>query len=191
MISAQNEIQKTADVIESILSNYGLLGKIERAAEICQQALLNGNKVLFCGNGGSAADSQHLAAELVSRLNFDRPGIPAIALTTDTSILTAIGNDYGFENIFSRQVESIGQEGDILFAISTSGNSKNILQAIKTAKNMKITVIGKSGKDGGKMAKECDLIIKIPSISTQKIQECHIMIGHVICGIIEESLFSK
>ncbi len=163
----------------------------ESIANACTKALRNGNKIMFCGNGGSAADSQHLAAELVGRLNFDRPPLAAIALTVDTSALTAIGNDYGFENIFSRQIEALGKSGDILIAISTSGNSANIIKAIETAVKYNITVIGKSGGNGGKMADICDLLYISPSMNTQKIQEYHMSLGHEYCGLIEEKMFGK
>lgn len=163
----------------------------QKIANICVNALKNGHKILFIGNGGSAADSQHLAAELVGKLNYDRAPLDAIALTSNTSVITAIGNDYGYENTFSRQVAAHGKEGDVLIAMSTSGNSENVLKAIETAKNRKMIVIGKTGKLGGKMADMCDLIIQAPSLSTQKIQEYHMQIGHIYCGIIEEELFPQ
>lgn len=163
-----------------------------KISDICVQALRNGNKIMFCGNGGSAADSQHLAAELVGKLNFDRPPLAAIALTTDTSILTAIGNDYGFEHVFSRQIEALGKPGDVLIAISTSGNSENILRAIHTAKHLDIKVVGKTGNNGGNMLHSgCDIIYQAPSINTQEIQEMHMKIGHAYCGMIEQKMFGK
>lgn len=183
------EIQKTLTAVEAVAADSSLLEAVEKVGEICVKALNEGNKIMFCGNGGSAADSQHLSAELVSRLNYNRPGLCAIALTVDTSALTAIGNDYGFENAFSRQVEAVGQKGDVLIAISTSGNSPNILKAIHAAKEKGITVIGKTGKTGGKMAELCDIILKMPSTETPKIQECHMMLGHIYCSLIEEALF--
>ncbi|MBV8939050.1 MAG: D-sedoheptulose 7-phosphate isomerase, partial [Alphaproteobacteria bacterium] len=145
--------------------------------------------IMFCGNGGSAADAQHLSAELVSRLNFNRPGLSAIALTVDTSALTAIGNDYGFDTVFSRQVEALGQPGDVLVAISTSGNSPNVLKAIAAARAKNIAVVGQTGQSGGAMGTLCDIILKMPSSETPKIQECHIMLGHIYCALIEEALF--
>lgn len=162
-------------------------------AGICIAALKSGNKIFFCGNGGSAADSQHLAAELVSKLNFDRAALAAIALTTDTSVITAIGNDYGFENIFSRQIEALGKSGDVLFAISTSGNSKNVLKAIQVAKERGIIVIGMTGEDGGKIAEmgNCDMLFQAPFVNTQSIQETHIIFGHKVCSLIEEGIFGK
>ncbi len=185
------EIRETINIIEELLADDVSMSIIGTITDICTKALLKDKKIMFCGNGGSAADSQHLAAELVSKLNFDRPGLAAIALTTDTSNLTAIGNDYGFENIFSRQIQAIGQKGDVLIAISTSGNSENILKALDAANAKGITTIGKTGKNGGKMLGKCDIILQIPSTETQKIQECHMMIGHVYCGLIEERMFGK
>lgn len=165
------------------------MDKVEQIADICVDALRNGNTILFIGNGGSAADSQHLAAELVGKLNFDRPPLAAIALTTDTSALTAIGNDYGFEHVFSRQIEALGKAGDVLIAMSTSGNSPNIIKAIETAKKYNITVVGKTGKTGGKMVGMCDLLLQDDTDNTQEIQEFHMRAGHSYCGLIEEMMF--
>jgi len=151
-----------------------------------------GGKILFCGNGGSAADSQHLAAELVVRLrsSFNRPAIPAIALTVDTSILTAGGNDYGFDYVFSRQVEALGREKDALIAISTSGNSLNVIKAIEEAKKKNMFVVGFLGGNGGKIKDMCDISFVAPSNKTARIQETHILVGHILCEIIEETLFA-
>lgn len=162
------------------------------AIELIISTFRAGNKVLICGNGGSAADSQHMAGEFVCILNktFDRPGLPAIALTTDTSILTAYANDCGFENIFKRQVQALGNEGDTLVAISTSGNSSNILSAVKFAKSAKIHTIALTGDDG-KLAKIADIAIKIPSDNTQYIQESHITIEHIICESVEQRLYKQ
>ena len=160
-------------------------------ADICIKSLRSGGKILFVGNGGSAADSQHLAAELIGKLNFDRPPLAALALTTDTSILTAIGNDYGFEHVFSRQIEALGKPGDVLIAISTSGRSKNILDAIQMAKWQDMKVIGLAGKTGGRMNLLCDYIYKAPTKDTQEIQEHHIKVGHLFCGIIEAEMFPQ
>jgi D-sedoheptulose 7-phosphate isomerase len=151
----------------------------------------NGNKTLIAGNGGSAADAQHIAGEFVSRFYFDRPGIPSIALTTDTSILTAIGNDYGYEKLFSRQIEANGVKGDMFIGISTSGNSKNIIEALNACKEKGIITVGLTGETGGKMATLCDYCIKVPSNETPRIQESHILIGHIICAVVEEALFGK
>ena len=145
--------------------------------------------MLFAGNGGSAADAQHLAGELVSRFGFDRPGIPAIALTTDTSILTAIGNDYGFERLFERQLQAQGVSGDVFVGISTSGNSGNVIRALQYARQAGIRTIGLTGAGGGKMKEWCDLCIEVPSVETPRIQEVHILIGHILCCITEEKLF--
>ncbi len=163
----------------------------EMIADMCVEAIRNGNKILFAGNGGSAADAQHLAAELLGKLNFDRPALPAIALTTDTSVLTAIGNDYGFEHVFSRQIEGFGNSGDVLIAISTSGNSKNILKAIYRAKELEMKVIGITGAQGGKMSEgnECDLLFQAESHDTQTIQEEHMRLGHRYCALIEKEMF--
>jgi D-sedoheptulose 7-phosphate isomerase len=160
-------------------------------ADTCIAALRKGNKIFFAGNGGSAADAQHLAAELVGKLNFNRPPLAAIALTTDTSIITAIGNDYGFEYIFSRQIEALGKAGDVLIAISTSGNSLNILRAIGVAKKYNITVIGLTGKDGGAMNGKCNILYKADSLNTQIIQEAHIKLGHEFCSTIERKMFAQ
>lgn len=165
---------------------------IHEAANIIASALKNGNKILFCGNGGSAADSQHLAAELVVRLSgkINRGALPAIALTVDSSILTACSNDFGFENVFSRQVEALGKKGDILFAISTSGNSQNVIKAVNAAKNIGVTTIGLLGDRGGRLAESADYSLVVPSNDTQRIQEAHIAIGHIIISLIEDKLYS-
>jgi D-sedoheptulose 7-phosphate isomerase len=146
---------------------------------------------MFIGNGGSAADAQHLAAEFVSRFSFDRSGLPAIALTTDTSVLTAVGNDYGFEKIFSRQIESIGGEDDLLVAISTSGTSRNIISAIEAARARGITTVGMTGENGKEMAAICDMAVRVPSVQTAHIQEAHITLGHIVCGLVETEFFGR
>ena len=180
---------------ETISNNFRKIKKlcpvIEQAAQACVNAIKNGNKVMFCGNGGSAADSQHLAAELVGRYKINRPALNSIALTTDTSILTAVGNDFGYDTIFERQVEGIGQKGDILVGLSTSGNSKNVLLAMDKAKSMGITTIAFTGEKGGKMKDKADIAINVPSDTTNHIQEMHIAVGHVICGIIEKECSPK
>lgn len=163
-----------------------LLPKIKKAGDLCLSALKNGNKILIAGNGGSAADAQHFSAELTGRFKKERISLPAIALTTDTSALTAIGNDYGYKYVFSRQLEGLGNEGDIFIGISTSGNSQNVIEAIKKAKEKNIKIITLLGKDGGKMKKMGDLNIIIPSNETPRIQEMHIMVLHMICQIIDE-----
>ncbi len=187
----RESIEATQATIKEVLADASLLSAVEQAGETCLTALRAKKKILFAGNGGSAADSQHMAAELVSRFNYDRPGLPSVALTTDTSALTAIGNDYGYERLFARQVEALGQQGDVLVVLSTSGNSPNILAAIEAAKKIGIKTIGFTGKTGGKMASLCDIALKIPSSHTPRIQECHIMLGHILCQIIEDTLFGK
>ncbi len=162
---------------------------LEKAIVIISKCLKRGNKILICGNGGSAADSQHFAAELVGRFKLERKGLSAIALTTDTSILTAIGNDYGFDKIFERQVEALGKEGDVLVGISTSGNSENVIKAVKKAKEIGIYTIGLLGKSGGKLKDLVDLSLIVPSGNTPRIQECHLTIYHIICEEVEKRLF--
>ncbi|WP_456449632.1 D-sedoheptulose 7-phosphate isomerase [Hydrogenimonas sp.] len=163
----------------------GLRHFIYTAGVIVTEALQAGNKVLLCGNGGSAADAQHIAAELTGRFKIERRPLPAIALTTDTSALTAIGNDYGFDQIFSRQVAALAKEGDVLVGISTSGNSPNVVYALETAKNFGCKTIGLSGKGGGEMNNVCDLNIIVPSDDTARIQEMHILIGHILCQLVD------
>ena len=164
---------------------------IERAIECILKSLNSGNKIIFCGNGGSAGDSQHLAAELMGRYKIDRDPLPAIALTVDTSALTAIGNDYGYENTFSRQLQGLGNKNDVLIAISTSGNSENVIKACLVAKEMGITSIGFTGLKKSKLSSEVDICIKATSNETNHIQEMHIAIGQLICGIVEETMFIK
>jgi len=171
-------------VIEQIKQHC--IGDIEKIASLCKDAVLNGRTIFFCGNGGSAADSQHLAAEFVGRFVKERRGLPAIALTTDTSILQAVGNDYGYEQIFARQAEALMRPGDVLIGLSTSGNSPNVLLAIHKAKELGAVAIGFSGGTGGKLAKECDVCVTVPAKVTARIQEGHILIGHIICEIMDE-----
>lgn len=187
----KNQISKSIETKQQILNDESLVAQIKQAGLKCIEIYKNGNKTLIAGNGGSAADAQHIAGEFVSRFYFDRPGIPSIALTTDTSILTAIGNDYGYERLFARQLEANGVKGDLFIGISTSGNSKNILEALKVCKNKGIFSVGLSGQSGGAMQELCDLCIKVPSNETPRIQESHILIGHMICAIVEEELFGK
>lgn len=186
----ETEIKQTLEAVKAVLDDKELLSSVQKVADLCLKALKEGRKIIFAGNGGSAADSQHLAAELVSRLNFDRPALPGISLTVDTSALTAIGNDYGYQFVFARQLAAIGNKGDIFFCISTSGNSQNILEALKIAKEKEIVTVGLTGMTGGKMLNECDFLLKIPSLRTPKIQECHIMLGHIICDCIEQGMFA-
>jgi len=174
---------------KAILDNQELLNLIEKAASLILDRYKSGNKTLLAGNGGSAADAQHIAGEFVSRFYFDRPGIPSIALNTDTSILTSIGNDYGYEKIFARQIQAQGQKGDIFIGISTSGNSKNIIEALLTCKEKGIKTIGLTGMGKGKMVELCDICLEVPSLETPRIQESHILIGHILCCIVEDQLF--
>ncbi|MBU1097823.1 MAG: D-sedoheptulose 7-phosphate isomerase [Bacteroidetes bacterium] len=166
---------------------------ILKSLEIAVESIENGHKILFCGNGGSAADAQHLSTELVIRLSHDikRPAIPALSLTTDTSLLTAGGNDIGFDNVFARSVEGLGNKGDVLIAISTSGNSENVLRAVNKAKEKGIKSIGFLGGNGGKLKNLVDVSIIIPSTNVQRIQEGHITIGHIICELIERELYEQ
>jgi D-sedoheptulose 7-phosphate isomerase len=185
----KKEIQKTLSVIQQVEADTLLLETAQNIALKCISALRANGKILFAGNGGSAADSQHMAAELVSRLCYDRPGLAAIALTTDTSALTAIGNDYSFENLFSRQVEAIGQAGDVFIGITTSGKSPNILKALDVARAKGMTTIGFTGKSAPLLSERCDYVLNVPSTETPKIQEGHIMLGHIVCALIEEDIF--
>ena len=161
---------------------------VAMAAERLTACLRDGHKILLCGNGGSAADAQHIAAELVGRYTRERPGWPAIALTTDTSALTAIGNDYGYDRIFDRQVEALGRAGDVLIAISTSGSSPNVLAAVERARGQGLYTLGLAGRDGGRLAEACDLCLTVPHAETARIQEMHITLGHILCDLTESSL---
>ncbi|WP_445146023.1 D-sedoheptulose-7-phosphate isomerase [Dyella sp. Tek66A03] len=190
MTRVDEEFKKSIDLLQTMSADRTMRQWIQEALAMSVAALKRGNKLMFAGNGGSAADAQHWAGELVSRFYFDRPGLPAVALTTDTSILTAIGNDYGYDYVFARQVEALGREGDVFFAISTSGNSKNILRAINAARSQGLGVIGFTGESGGAMAERCDVCFRMPSSETPKIQEGHEFIGHLLCGLIEHEMFS-
>ncbi len=184
-------MQETANLLQIMAEDASLLAAIEQMVTSSITALRNGNKLMFCGNGGSAADAQHWAGELVSRFYYDRPGLPAIALTTDTSIITSIGNDYGFDYSFARQVEALGVRGDVLIAISTSGNSRNVLAALEAARKKGMITVGFTGKEGGSMPAHCDICLKIPSSLTPRIQEGHEVIGHTLCMLVEEALFPR
>lgn len=159
---------------------------LQKIAEICRETLKNGHKIMLCGNGGSAADSQHIAAEFVGRFHKERISLPAIALTTDTSILTAVGNDYGYDVVFKRQVEGLGREGDVLIGISTSGNSKNVIEAFMEAKAKGIKTIAFTGEKESRSSEVADITLRVPSTVTARIQECHILSGHIICSFIDE-----
>lgn len=184
-------IQDSILVKEAVLSNPKVLKSINDAALMVVNAYKLNAKTLIAGNGGSAADAQHIAGEFVSRFYFDRPGIPSISLSTDTSIITAIGNDYGFDKLFSRQVQALGNKGDVFIGITTSGNSENIIQALHSCKEHGLKSIILTGESGGKVSDLCDICIKIPSKITPRIQEVHILVGHIICCIVEEVLFGK
>jgi len=184
---------------EKILESHALLARMaedaplhaatEAAARACLASLRAGGKILLAGNGGSAADAQHVAAELVSRFEFDRPGLAAVALTTDTSILTAIGNDYGYERLFVRQVQALGRAGDVFIGYSTSGRSANILLAFEAARAAGLVCIGFTGNRGGPMRELCDQLLEVPASHTPRIQEGHLVLGHLLCGLIEQDLF--
>ncbi len=185
----KDQIKKSYETKQKIYKNEELLNKIEQVSKFCIALYKNNKKTILAGNGGSAADAQHIAAELVGRYGFDRDSLASLALTTDTSALTAIGNDYGYDKIFSRQLEGMGQDGDLFIGISTSGNSLNIINAFHSAKKKNITTVALVGKDGGEMAKLADIALVVPSDSTPRIQESHILIGHIICDIIEKEIF--
>ena len=186
-----NIIKSSIDVKERILNDAKLLSKINEAAELIVKTYKQGGRVFFCGNGGSAADAQHLAAELSGRFYFDRPPLAAEALHVNTSYITAVANDYTYDVIFSREVEAFCKEGDVLVGISTSGNSANVLKAFETAKEKGVLTIAMTGESGGKMASISDILINVPSNDTPRIQESHITIGHIICQIVEEELFQS
>lgn len=180
---------KSIEIKEDILKDYALVKKICLTVKAIIEAYKSDKKVILFGNGGSAADAQHIAAELVNRLYFDRKSLPAEALTVNASVLTAIGNDHSFDKIFSKQIEGIGKMGDVAIGISTSGNSKNVIEAINIAKEKKLFTIGFMGRSGGKIKEIADICLQVPSDDTPRIQEIHIMLGHIICEIIEKDLF--
>lgn len=175
---------------QSIMNNNGLIDLIENCVQEISTAFTNGHKLLLCGNGGSAADAQHIAAEFSGRFYKDRKALPAEALHVNTSYLTSVGNDYGFDQVYSRMIEGIGNKGDVLIAISTSGNSENIVKAVKAAKEQNMFIIAMTGTSGGAIKSLADITINIPSDETPRIQEAHILIGHIICQLVEEKLFN-
>ena len=183
------ELEESANIKRMVAQN--LADIIADAAKIILNAYKAGRKVLLIGNGGSAADAQHIAAELVGRFKLERSGLPAIALTTNTSTLTALANDYGYDSVFSRQVEALANAQDVLIAITTSGTSPNILKAVETAHSKGVVVIALTGKNGGKLKSMADLAIAVPSDNTPRIQEAHITIGHIICHLVEKELFDE
>jgi D-sedoheptulose 7-phosphate isomerase len=181
----QSHIRESIAVLEAFGKDTNIMLAVERAGQICADAIKGGSKILLAGNGGSAADSQHIAAEFVSRLSADRDPLPALALTTDSSVLTAIGNDYGFESVFARQLKAVGKSGDVFIAISTSGRSPNIIKALNVAAEMQLKTIGLTGVGGGDIPALADICIRVPSDVTAYIQQVHIVVGHLLCAIAE------
>jgi D-sedoheptulose 7-phosphate isomerase len=182
-------IQHSIAVKTKVLEDKTLIEAIATIAEAMTVAFQNNRKVLFCGNGGSAADAQHLAAEFSGRFYYDRPPLYAEALHVNSSYITAVGNDYGYDHVYSRMVEAMGQEGDVLVGISTSGNSPNIIEALKVAHRKGMITVGMTGETGGKMKERCQYLLNVPSTDTPRIQECHILMGHIVCEIVESNLF--
>jgi D-sedoheptulose 7-phosphate isomerase len=185
----RDDILRAIDVLDAMQRDQTLLDAVARVADAIVAALKQGKKVLIAGNGGSAADAQHIAGEFVSRFNFDRPGLPAFALTTDTSVMTAIGNDYGYEKLFARQVQAVGATGDVFWGISTSGRSPNVIRAMEEARAKGLFVVGFTGQHANAMEPLADICICVPSPSTPKIQEGHIVLGHIVCGLVESAMF--
>jgi len=183
-------VQASIDTKIALLNDDALLQQVSSLAERCTSALRAGGKIIFCGNGGSFADAQHLSAEFTSRFLFDRPGLPSLALGTNSSAMTAIGNDYGYENVFAREIEAIATPADVLIAITTSGNSGNILKALEAAKETNVPAVVLTGAGRG-MLDAATETLNIPSTDTARIQECHILLGHIVCGLVEESIFGS
>jgi D-sedoheptulose 7-phosphate isomerase len=183
------QIAEAQRVMAEMLADDRLNASLENAAKACVTCLQSGGRILLAGNGGSAADAQHIAGEFVSRFAFDRPGLPALALTVDTSILTAIGNDYGFERIFARQVQAHGNKGDVFVGYSTSGRSMNVLFAFEEARRRGLVCVGLTGNHGDSMRDMCDYLLEVPSSDTPKIQEGHLVLGHILCGLVEQTIF--
>jgi D-sedoheptulose 7-phosphate isomerase len=191
MESITEYLVRSRDSLQASIDDSTFLKTIEAIVDRLSEALVGGRKILLAGNGGSAADAQHLAGEFLSRLDYDRAPVAAIALTTDSSVLTAISNDYGYDRVFERQVLGIGAPGDVLIAISTSGSSFNILRAIEAARRKGLVIIGFTGRNGGEMAAGCDLCLRVPADTTPLIQQLHITAGHIICGLVESRLFPQ
>lgn len=185
------KISEAQQVMLSMVADESLQMNLAQAANACIRCLKSGGRILLAGNGGSAADAQHIAGEFVSRFAFDRPGLSAIALTTDTSILTAIGNDYGYEKLFARQVQAHGSKGDVFIGYTTSGKSPNILLAMEEARTRGLVCVGLAGNRGGPMRELCDYLLEVPSADTPRIQEGHAVLGHILCGLVEEAIFKK
>jgi len=187
----RNIIQASIDTKQKLLADTSLIERIEKVTTVIADAFTNGNKVLFCGNGGSAADAQHLAAEFSGRFYSDRDPLPSEALHCNSSYMTAVANDYGYDVVYSRIVKGTGKQGDVLVALSTSGNSVNIIKALEQAKKIGMICVGLTGESGGKMKAVCDYLINVPSTDTPRIQESHITIGHIICQLVEQKLFKN
>jgi D-sedoheptulose 7-phosphate isomerase len=187
--SLAEHLRRSCETIERAAADRALLDAMMAIADVMIDALKAGGKILIAGNGGSAADAQHIAGEFLSRLNFDRSPLPAVALTTDSSVLTAVGNDYGFEQVFERQIRGLAREGDVFVAISTSGRSRNILRSLEAARQMRVTTVGFTGLAASEMVRLCDLCLRAPSDSTPQIQQIHIVAAHAICGVVERELF--
>ena len=187
----KSQLQAATTVLEKMRASQVLLESIQSIAECCTSALRGGGKILLAGNGGSAADAQHLAGEFVSRLAFDRPGLAALALTVDTSVMTAVANDYGYQRLFARQIQALGKPGDVFIAISTSGRSPNVLLGLEEARRMGLVCIGFTGAGADEMPKLCDRCLHIPARETPRIQEGHIIAGHIICWLVEASMFDR
>lgn len=187
----KTKLTETRTSVDKIIKNDEFVKRIFEVSQVIINSLRHSGKVFFAGNGGSAADSQHLAAELVSKFYLERQGLAAEALSVNTSVLTAIGNDYGFERVFARQLEANAKRGDVFVGITTSGNSKNIVEAVKECKKKGVTTILFSGESGGVLKDMCDFVILAPSDDTPRIQECHILLGHIICEIVEKALFKE
>jgi len=184
-------LQDACRTKQKVLEDARLVALIAEVMDVCIDALRNGNKLLLAGNGGSASDAQHIAAELVGRYEQDRAGLPALALTTNSSQVTAIANDYGYDFLFQRQVQALANAGDVFFGLSTSGNSKNVIQAIEQCKKQQVKTVGMTGQSGGQLAAMCDYCINVPSDNTARIQEVHITIGHILCAGIESAFFKQ
>jgi D-sedoheptulose 7-phosphate isomerase len=181
--------QNNIDLKQAMLTDAVVIALIEQLTELCVSCFRQDGKLLFCGNGGSAADAQHLAAEFSGRFYFDRPPLYAEALHVNTSYLTAVGNDYGYDETYARMVKAMGRKGDVLFALSTSGNSPNILRAAAVAREQGMTIVGFTGQTGGQLAAHCDFLLAVPSKDTPRIQECHMLVGHLICELVEGEMF--
>ena len=179
------------DALQAAIEDGAFRSAVAAIAESSVRALSAGGKILLAGNGGSAGDAQHIAGEIVGRMNYDRAPLAAFALTTDSSVLTAIANDYGYEEVFARQILGLGQAGDVFYALSTSGNSGNVLKAISAARRQGLTVVGFTGRSGGAMAAECDICLRAPADATPLVQQLHLVAGHLVCGLIEERLFPR